>query len=92
MEIKLPIIDCDRGDGRYFAMLKLLVADEYVFFDGFERANALLKEDDLDESTYNSIIADPGDVTLRFNTKELYVLAKAIVAFYELGGVRDDEK
>lgn len=89
MEINLPIIDGDREDGRYFAKLKLLVVDEYVFFDGFERVPALRKEDDLDESTYNSIIADPGDVTLRFNSKELYVFAKAIVAFYEIGGVRE---
>lgn len=85
MEINLPIIDGDREDciDRYFAILKLSVADEYVFFDGFERVSA------LDESTYRSIIADPGDVTLRFNAKELYVFAKAIVAFYEIGGVRE---
>lgn len=90
MEIKLPIIDCDREC--YFAKLKLYVNDEFVFFDGFERCPTLRKEDDLDESTYNSIIADPEDVPLRFNAKELYVFAKAIVAFYEIGGVREKLK
>lgn len=84
MEIKLNIYD-DDPSGLCFGSIKLLLADEFVFYGGVEKVSKLSDE------TFNSILADPGDVTLSFNQKEVYLLAKTIVAFYEMGGTREDD-
>ena len=43
---------------------------------------------ELTEEEYNSIIRDPEDCAMTFNASELYLLAKTVVSFYEMNGIK----